>query len=248
MCVYVLRNLMVRPLPCASLALGWKFPAMTASVQKRHKIGRKRSGQLKNREKKKKNCSDFTILIRWVFLVRSDIVLRGHCLQWETWTNIALTTTSMQNPTTFSHASAKLPNSQPSAQLRGRRELLNSSQHLAKKTLISFSAHNLTEEEENKAEGRGVCEGVAWGRKKKRILFRKKCREKKKWSKHGRHEAFGKNVGIVFALPLRPLSGEWMENVNRQAQEHTCTQPCTGLGIGDGGIGGRGLYEARRFM
>lgn len=139
---------------------------------------RKKEVRAAKKQKKKKNCSDFMILIRWVFLVRSGIVLRGQCLQWETWTNITPTTTPMQNPTTFSHASAKLPNSQPSAQLRGRRELLNSSQHLAKKPLISFSAHNLTEEEENKAGGRGVCEGVAWGRKK-RILFRKKCRGKK---------------------------------------------------------------------
>lgn len=179
MCVYVLRNLMVRPLPCASLALGWKFPAMTASVQKRHKIGRKRSGQLKNREKKKKNCSDFTILIRWVFLVRSDIVLRGHCLQWETWTNIALTTTSMQNPTTFSHASAKLPNSQPSAQLRGRRELLNSSQHLAKKPW-SASVHTIWQRKKKTRRRVGVCmRGLHGGGKKREFCLEKSVGKKR---------------------------------------------------------------------
>lgn len=49
-------------------------------------------------------------------------------------------------------------------------------------------------------------------------------RKGEKWNKHGRSEISRDNVGILFALPVSPLSGDERENVNRHTQEHIHTQ------------------------
>lgn len=82
---------------------------------------------------------------------------------------------------------------------------LNSSRHGI--TNRSASVHTIWRE-----EGREKAKGT-----KKREMFVGKS---KTGSKHSRAEFSRENVGIAFALPPSPLSGEGRENVNRQGRDH----------------------------